>query len=260
MKQNYFTLLLAAAGLLAGIQTAKAQKVVLHMKGDKTIECSLSQLDSITFEGNDLIIEEEHEWVDLGLPSGTLWATCNVGANSPEEYGDYFAWGETKPKEEYSWNTYIYCMDDYNTLTRYCYQSECGYNGFTDTLTELLPEDDAAIANWGNGWQMPSLAQLQELFDSKYTTAKWTTQNGVNGRLIASKSNSNAIFLPAAGEYYDAKIDYDGRYGDYWSRSLNAYDSPYADALSFNSSSVFWEDHLYRYRGKSVRPVRTKTP
>lgn len=251
MKQLYLTLLLVAAMLLIGLQTVKAQKVVLHTTGGQTIECLVSELDSITFE-------EEHEWVDLGLPSGTLWATCNVGASSPEEYGDHFAWGETKPKEEYSWNTYTYCNGDYKTLTKYCYQSECGYNCFTDTLTELLPEDDAATTNWGS-WQIPSLAQLQELFDSEYTTATWTTLNGVNGRLIASKNNSNAIFLPAAGEHYDAKIDYDGRYGDYWSRSLNAYDSPYADALSFNSSSVFWEDHLYRYRGKSVRPVRAQT-
>lgn len=76
------------------------------MSGNQTFECSVSQLDSITFEEDDLIIEEEHEWVDLGLPSGTLWATCNVGASSPKEYGDYFAWGETKPKDEYSWSTY----------------------------------------------------------------------------------------------------------------------------------------------------------
>ncbi|MBQ7460924.1 MAG: hypothetical protein IJS63_01530 [Bacteroidaceae bacterium] len=257
MKHNSLTLLLAATMmLLAGVQTAKAQKVVLHMAGNQTFECSVSQLDSITFEEDDLIIEEEHEWVDLDLPSGTLWATCNVGASSPEEYGSYFAWGETEPKEEYSWSTYIYCKGDYNTLTKYCHQSECGYNGFTDTLTELEPKDDAATANWGNGWQMPSLAQLQELFDKEYTTATWTTQSGVNGRLITSKGNGKSIFLPAAGEHYDATFDYDGRYGDYWSRSINVYASPYADAVSFNSSSVYWEDHLYRYRGKSVRPVR----
>ena len=239
--------------LAANIQTANAQKVVLHMAGNQTFECNISELDSISF-----VDAEEHEWVDLGLPSGTVWATCNVGANSPEEYGDHFAWGETKPKEDYGWNTYIYCEGDYNMLTKYCFQSECGYNGFTDTLTELLPEDDAATTNWGSDWQMPSLAQFQELFDSEYTTASWRTQNSVNGRLITSKSNGNTIFLPAAGEQNGTKFDYAGAWGDYWSRSLTAYASSYANGMSFNGGQVYWEDHLYRYRGKSVRPVRVK--
>jgi len=94
MKKQIITILLAlvtAAG--------QGQKVVLHMAGNKTFECTVSQLDSIIFEDDGFIIVDEHEWVDLGLPSGTLWATCNVGANSPEEYGDYFAWGETEPKK-----------------------------------------------------------------------------------------------------------------------------------------------------------------
>ena len=91
-----------------------------------------------TFEG--------HEYVDLGLPSGTLWATCNVGANSPEEYGDYFAWGETKPKESYRHESYQYDKDRPFTSTKYCADSKFGYNGFTDDLTELLPEDEASAA------------------------------------------------------------------------------------------------------------------
>ena len=107
-----------------------------------------------------------HEYVDLGLPSGTLWATCNVGASKPEEYGDYFAWGETKPKSDYSWETYKWCKGSSKTMTKYCTNSKYGYNGFTDDLWELLPEDDAATVNWGSGWQTPSLAQLKELFNS----------------------------------------------------------------------------------------------
>ena len=79
----------------------------------------------------------EHEWVDLGLPSGTLWATCNIGANAPEEYGDYFAWGETEPKDCYNWSTYKWCNGDYDRLTKYCTESDYGYNGFTDGKTEL---------------------------------------------------------------------------------------------------------------------------
>ena len=86
-----------------------------------------------------------HEYVDLGLPSGTLWATCNVGANSPEEYGNHFAWGETTPKEFYSWGTYKWCNGTANSLTKYCYDSKWGT---VDNNIELVHEDDAAHVNW----------------------------------------------------------------------------------------------------------------
>ena len=111
--------------------------------------------------------KDNHEWVDLGLPSGTLWATTNVGASKPEEYGDYFAWGETKPKSVYDWDTYKWCKgDDYHQLTKYCNLSNYGDNGFVDNKTELDPGDDAAYVNWGSKWRMPSLEQMQELRDN----------------------------------------------------------------------------------------------
>ena len=118
--------------------------------------------------GDDFVIKDsisfdEHEWIDLDLPSGTLWATCNVGAKVPESHGDYFAWGETKPKSIYSWSTYAFCNSKANRLTKYCTNSNYGDNGFTDSLTELLPEDDAATANWGEPWQTPDPAQLAGL-------------------------------------------------------------------------------------------------
>ena len=101
--------------------------------------------------GNELSFTTDYAYVDLGLPSGLLWATCNVGADNPEDYGDYFAWGETQPKDVvYYWSTYPYCNGSYNTLTKYCNNSNYGYNGFTDDLTILLPEDDAATANSGS--------------------------------------------------------------------------------------------------------------
>ena len=90
---------------------------------------------------------DEHAYVDLGLPSGTLWATCNVGADTPEGYGDYFAWGETQPKDVYNWSNYQYCNGSHDQLTKYCNNSSYGYNGFTDNLTTLQPGDDAATAN-----------------------------------------------------------------------------------------------------------------
>ncbi len=159
-----------------------------------------------------------HEYVDLGLPSGTLWATCNVGADTPEGYGDYFAWGETQPKTTYNWITYRYCNGSSDQLTKYCSNSSYGYNGFTDDLTVLQPNDDAATANWGSGWCMPTEAQWRELYQN--TTATWTTQNGVNGRLFTA-SNGSSLFLPAAGCRGYGELDYAGSNGYYWSSSLD---------------------------------------
>ena len=102
-----------------------------------------------------------HEYVDLGL--SVNYATCNVGATTPEEYGDYFAWGEVEPKETYTWENYKYCDGSSTTLTKYCNKSNYGNNGFTDTKTVLDPEDDAAIANWGGAWRMPTYDEFSEL-------------------------------------------------------------------------------------------------
>ena len=196
-----------------------------------------------------------HYYVDLDLPSGTLWATCNVGATSPEGYGSYFAWGETVPKDTYNWSTYTLCNGTSTTLTKYCNNSSSGYNGFTDTLTELEPEDDAAYVNWGSGWRMPSLAQFEELINSSYTTTTWTTLNGVYGRKITSISNGNSIFLPAAGYRYGSSLNYGGSLGYYWSRTLGTSSTSNAYDLYFVSSNVNTY-YINRYYGESVRPVR----
>ena len=193
-----------------------------------------------------------HDYVNLGLPSGTLWATCNVGATTPEGYGDYFAWGETQPKDTYNWSTYKWCNGSSNTLTKYCTNSSYGYNGFIDNLTVLQPGDDAATANWGSGWRMPTREQWQELCAN--TTSTWTTQNGVNGRLFTA-SNGNSLFLPAAGCRWGSELYYSGSDGLYWSQSLyTAYPS---DAWDLN----FYSDYCRMYyggrdNGFSVRPVR----
>ena len=236
--------------LFVGLQTTWAQKVVLHLTGNQAVEYDISQLDSISFiEGTT----EEHEYVDLGLPSGTLWATCNVGASKPEEYGDYFAWGETTTKGTYDWGTYKYCKGTDDTMTKYCTDS---YYGTVDNKTELEPSDDAATVNWGSGWQMPSREQCAELINSNYTTTTWTTLNGVYGRKITSKSNGNSIFLPAARYRKDTSLNNPGN-GYYWSRSLNSSDSYYAYVLYFHSISIFTH-YFHRYYGQSVRPVRVK--
>lgn len=191
-----------------------------------------------------------HEYVDLGLPSGTLWATCNVGANSPEEYGDYFAWGETQPKTTYDWSTYKY--GDYE-LTKYCNDSYYGYNGYTDNLTVLQPGDDAATANWGNGWCMPTYGQWEELYQN--TTHTWTTQNGVNGRLFTA-TNGNSLFLPAAGYRWDDELYNVGSYGGYWSSTL--YTGRPVRAWTFYFNSDYYDmGHSDRFYGSSVRAVHS---
>jgi len=191
-------------------------------------------------------------WVDLGLPSGTLWATCNVGASSPEDYGDYFAWGETAPKDYYNWSTYKWCNGSYTTLTKYCTRSDYGYNGFVDNKTELDPEDDAATVNWGPSWRMPTTEQQRELCEK--CSSVWTTQNGVNGRLFTGP-NGNTLFLPAAGGRWHESLDNAGSSGYYWSRTLNSNGPNGAFSLKFSSGGVHW--NIYgRYDGLSVRAVR----
>ena len=206
-----------------------------------------------TMDTLEVTMPEVHEYVDLGLPSGLLWATCNVGADTPEAYGDYFAWGETEPKDTYNWSTYQYCMGSYKTMTKYCQNPSYGYNGFTDILTTLLPEDDAATANWGNGWRMPTKAEFEELYNN--TTMTWTTQNGVNGRLFTA-ANGNSLFLPAAGCRWGSELYYAGSYGYYWSRSLYTGSPNSAWDLYFYWGGCGMDDYS-RGSGQSVRPVRS---
>ena len=198
--------------------------------------------------------KDTHEYVDLGLPSGTLWATCNVGASSPEEYGDYFAWGETAPKSDYSWSTYKHFKSPEEIIKKYCTSND---EGIVDDKIELEAADDAATVNWGSGWQMPSYEQFDELFNSSYTATTWTTLNGVSGYEITSKSNGNSIFLPAAGGRNGASLLDAGSSGYFWSRSLYASYSSGAYSLYFSSSSIS-TSRSYRCCGQSVRPVRVK--
>ena len=185
-----------------------------------------------------------YEYVDLGL--SVKWASYNIGATKPEEYGDYFAWGETEPKEVYDWSTYKHCQGSETTLTKYNTNSSYGT---VDNKTELDAIDDAAVVNWSGSWRMPTDAEMTELINN--CTWTWISQNGVNGYKVTSKSNGNSIFLPTAGSRYDSSLGDDG---NYWSSSLNT-DSPYyAYVLDFSSDSMDWYDD-YRHYGFSVRPV-----
>ena len=194
----------------------------------------------------------DYECVDLGLPSGTLWATCNVGASSPEEFGDYFAWGETVPKDEFTYENYKWWYFDengYRYISKYNTKSDFGP---VDNKTELEPEDDAACVNWGTSWRMPSLDQVVELVNS--CTWQWTQRNGVNGHLLTGP-NGNSMFLPAAGYRDGSSLEYVGTYGNYWSRSLYSYlpDRVYCIYLD----SQYWDsEDISRYYGHVIRAVR----
>ena len=195
----------------------------------------------------DLINYNGHEYVDLGLPTGIKWATCNVGATKPEEYGGYYAWGETEEKENYEWSTYKWWNVTSNTITKYCINSRYGT---VDNKTVLDLEDDVANVKWGGDWRMPTLEEQKELCTS--CTWTWTSLNGVNGYTVTGP-NGNSIFLPAAGNRNGTYLNYSGSSSYYWSSSL--YDnSGYAYYLYFDSGDYDWSNNS-RYYGRSVRPV-----
>ncbi|MBO7325641.1 MAG: hypothetical protein J6U57_09510 [Bacteroidales bacterium] len=186
----------------------------------------------------------------MGLPRGLKWATCNVGANSPYQYGDYFAWGETSPKSTYSWDNYKYGTSEDN-LTKY---NENSALGTVDNKTTLEASDDAARINWKRTWRMPTFAEQEEL--RQYCIWTWVTINGVNGCKVTSKMNGNSIFLPAAGSMWlnDEVIDAGDRL-DYWSSSLYDYDKESNFAYQMN----FYTDPYWcgtgRYHGTPIRAV-----
>ncbi len=201
---------------------------------------------AVTVSATFKAIPDTKEAVDLGLPSGLLWATCNVGAYAPQAYGNYYAWGETNAKTTYSWDTYTHGTSSDN-LTK--------YTG-SDDLTTLEADDDAAAQNWGDNWRMPTDNDWKELKNNCEWT--WTSNynnTGIAGRIVTSKTNSNSIFLPAAGYRDDDKSENVGSVGDYWSSSLYTGNSGRAWYAYFNSSRVD-QNGTSRYYGHSVRPVQ----
>ena len=194
------------------------------------------------FEKGDMGVVNGHVWVDLGLPSGTKWATCNVGADSPEEYGDYFAWGETTTKSKYSISNSATCGLSISQL-----QSQ----GYIDGNGNLTPQYDAATANWGGNWRMPTYDELNELRTN--CTGTWTTRNGVKGYNVEGP-NGNSIFLPAASSRIMSSFSGAGRSGYSWSSTPYESNSSYAYYLHFYSGNHDIGDGN-RDHGRSVRPV-----
>ena len=226
----------------------------IHIQPDKYIEELWRMFGPVLIIGEET--SDTHEYVDLGLPSGTLWATCNVGADTPEGYGHYFAWGETEPKSDYTWETYAffgaYDASDNALMTKYCTMIKYGYNGFCDRKSYLDPEDDAATVNWGSEWQMPDEDQIDELIDDDYTTTSWTTQNGIVGCKITSNSNGNSIFLPAAG--YANYTDILGIYG--CSCLYTTAQNAYCLIVSEDENEAYAS--INRCCGFTIRPVRVR--
>ena len=206
--------------------------------------------------------EPEYVAVDLGL--SVKWATCNVGADNPEDYGDYYAWGETETKSTYNWSTYKWMASGYSDwkhVNKYTYPdgqtSGIWYNNGTfvgDNKTTLDPEDDVAHVKWGGDWRMPTKAEQDELCDTNNCTWTWTTQGGKNGYKVTSKKNGNSIFLPAAGFRNDSSLSGAGSWGHYWSSSLGTNYSDGSYRLYFYSGDVY-SYYNGRDYGQSVRPV-----
>ena len=183
-----------------------------------------------------------HDWVDLGLPSGLKWATCNVGASSPEEYGDYFAWGETTTKSSYT---------ESNSTTWDLSTSKLKSRGIIGYDGNLTAAYDAATTNWGSKWRMPTLDEIKEL--NEECTWTWTTQSGVKGYKVTGP-NGKSIFLPTAGFRSGSGLYGRGSLGDFWSATLGENDGGGAYDLYFLDGWHSWS-YNRRYYGQSVRPV-----
>ncbi len=232
MKKILFS---AIAIIIAITATAQDRVMKVYKNGEVTHSISITDIDSIKVEETEKEttgIINGYEWVDLGLPSGLKWATCNVGASNPEGYGNYYAWGETTTKSNYlssTSTTYGKTMGDISGNATY----------------------DAATANWGGSWRLPTRTEIEELVNN--CTWAWTTQNGVNGRKVTGP-NGNSIFLPAAGYRYGSSLYGAGSLGYCWSSTPDESSTDYAYNLYFDSGYYVWSSN-YRNYGQSVRPV-----
>ena len=235
MRRLFFSLF-----LLLSAFSARAQYNMQVWKDGKYVSFSIANVDSIRFVRLVTTCPDDNHphAIDLGLPSGTKWACCNVGASKPEDYGGYYAWGETSEKSVYNWDTYAYGSSWDN----------CQYIGSDITGTSY----DVACVCMGAPWRMPSHEQQVELVDN--CTRQWTQQNGVNGILVTGPSGGQ-VFLPAAGYRWNDYLYYAGSFGYYWS-SLPIPGNGYACRLYFDSGNWNWGDYGYRYYGQSVRAVR----
>ena len=221
--------------------TGNSKTKAMATKAASGINVERNTIYSITFSENAIQL-----WAD-----GPYFATCNLGATNPGDYGNYYAWGETTTKSTYNWSTYTLCSGSETTMTKYCTNSSYGT---VDNKTVLESGDDAATANWGNNWRMPTGDELVNGTNCLYKmSSTWTAQNSHNGRQFTG-SNGNSIFLPATGYYHDSALDGQNEYCYYWSSSLNLSNTRQAYRLNFDNESVTIGG-LSRYHGFPIRPV-----
>lgn len=236
----------ATVNIVAGYENT------IHMKleGDKPLSISVV---ANGWTADNEINANGHEYVDMGLPSGTLWATCNIGAETPEEYGYYYAWGETETKDTYTWDNYAFGTE--SALTKYCNNADYGLDGYVDNRLTLEAEDDAAVVIWGGNWKMPTYEIFKELYDN--CERELTTQNDVSGCLFTSKTNGNTLFLPN-------DVDVLSVYGMYWTSSLITDNPNGAWCFSISTeennsygvlSSWYNSDYSSRMCFYAIRPV-----
>lgn len=187
--------------------------------------------------------------VDLGLPSGVLWATENLGVSSVYPLGKYFAWGETESKALYGWDSYSLCKRTYNTLTKYCADSKYG---IVDVKFELESKDDIATLTLGKKWRIPSKENMKELLS--YCSWKFEIQNGIYGWRVTGP-NGNSIYLEAAGSASGNRIAGIGEFGRYWTSTLHEEGNCSAYNLRFSQTTYELVDDT-RFYGRTIRPVK----
>lgn len=221
MKTKYYIILIA----------------MFMMAGNNSVNAQVRKTQKRAAVKKPVGKQQTHQAINLGLPSGTKWASCNIGANKPEEYGDYFSWGETTTKKEYTENNYLY------------YKNNDEYVNIGADISGT--QYDVARAKWGGKWRIPTKDEVEELVDNcKY---EWTTLNGVKGGKFTGP-NGNSIFLPAAGFRWDGDLYLAGELGSYWSSTQDPDSSYDAYDLYFFSGDAYW-GYYDRDSGRSVRPV-----
>lgn len=223
--------------------------VVAHNVGTANIYAKVTGMPQISASCE---VTVDCACIDLGLPSGTVWASCNLGGKKSIDTGDYYSWGSISPQDTYSWTTYRYgtlkSLSKYNSNNSY---------GNVDNMLELDPEDDAAYINWGSDWRMPSIKQMQELLEE--CDISWITQEGCAGCLLTSRRNSNSLFLPMAGYYSGTTFQGAGTSGAYWISSLDEENPSRAFILYFYQNMISTEYVNERCAGHPIRPVRANS-
>lgn len=280
MKKNILQLVMSLFLLTAPVASALAQVVLEPYRADLNDDdvvdvADIATVISVMTDAGLSITDlspEDADAIDMGFPSGTKWANMNVGASKPEDYGLFFAWGETVGYSSdtsdgriFRWPYYKWMNEGKTSWTEVNkYQIEdgsttaCWYSGGNfvgDNKVLLDPEDDSATASWGTKWRIPTYAEMEELVD--FCTAEWVERNGVNGTLFTSKINGNSLFFPAAGYRVGDRLEYQGEGGNYWTSTVRSTSTLYGGTLCIASVGAYMY-YNGRLNGRSVRAVLKK--